>query len=532
MFKVLLKARLMSAFSSFIQGSKTGRRKKRMSFARTVALFLLIFFGLSSSFSTIFVAIYKPLYEAGLVWVYFSFAFMFSFLLSVVGSVFMTQSQLYEAKDNDLLLSMPIPPKYILASRMMAILFFNLFYSLVIFVPAALIWIINGNISVIAFVFYIIAVLLTPLITTTVSCLLGWIVAFVSSKVKIKTIISLVFAFTFFALYLYLYFSMNSFINKIIVDSTRYANKFGKIYPLYLFGKAVADKDIISLLIFAAIAIIPFALLCYLLAKTFINIATANRGNLKIKYKERELKVSSPLKALVKKESTRFLKTPMYIFNCYIGALMLVLFGAFLLIKQDLIKGFSQEIPQFSTYAPAIYVSGICLFLSMTSISAPSISLEGKTLWLCQSLPVNAGKILCAKAYSHIILCLPPVIFASICGIIVFDMTALQMLFTIITPIVVLIFFAFLGVLLNLLFPKFNWINEIVAIKQSMSVLLYMLLAMVTIIVPFILYFTVFIGIFKPEYYVLIYSALLLCFSYFMYHYLNNGGARKFERLQ
>ena len=58
-----------------------------------------------------------PLCEMGLTWLYFAMAGTMALALSMLGSVFMTQAQLYDAKDNERLLSMPIPPKYILLTR-------------------------------------------------------------------------------------------------------------------------------------------------------------------------------------------------------------------------------------------------------------------------------------------------------------------------------------------------------------------------------------------------------------------------------
>ena len=58
-----------------------------------------------------------PLCEMGLTWLYFAMAGTAALAFSMLGSVFMTQAQLYDAKDNERLLSMPIPPKYILLTR-------------------------------------------------------------------------------------------------------------------------------------------------------------------------------------------------------------------------------------------------------------------------------------------------------------------------------------------------------------------------------------------------------------------------------
>ena len=50
-----------------------------------------------------------PLHAAGLGWLYFAMMGLIAVLLGAFGSVFTTYSTLYLAKDNDLLLSLPIP---------------------------------------------------------------------------------------------------------------------------------------------------------------------------------------------------------------------------------------------------------------------------------------------------------------------------------------------------------------------------------------------------------------------------------------
>lgn len=68
-------------------------------------------------FSTHVLEVAEKLCEMGLTWLYFAMAGTMALALSMLGSVFMTQAQLYDAKDNERLLSMPIPPKYILLTR-------------------------------------------------------------------------------------------------------------------------------------------------------------------------------------------------------------------------------------------------------------------------------------------------------------------------------------------------------------------------------------------------------------------------------
>lgn len=77
-----------------------------------------------------------PLCEMGLTWLYFAMAGTAALALSMLGSVFMTQAQLYDAKDNERLLSMPIPPKYILLTRIAMLFTTTAGYTLAVLLPA------------------------------------------------------------------------------------------------------------------------------------------------------------------------------------------------------------------------------------------------------------------------------------------------------------------------------------------------------------------------------------------------------------
>ena len=57
---------------------------------------------------------------AGMGWLYFALMGLMAMFLGAFGSVFNTYSSLYLAKDNDLLLSLPIPVRIIMASRLVS----------------------------------------------------------------------------------------------------------------------------------------------------------------------------------------------------------------------------------------------------------------------------------------------------------------------------------------------------------------------------------------------------------------------------
>lgn len=62
-----------------------------------------------------------------------------------------------------------------------------------------------------------------------------------------------------------------------------------------------------------------------------------------------------------------------------------------------------------------LIAASICMMITMNDISAPSVSLEGKNLWIVQVLPVTGWQILKAKLNMHIILNIIPTIILTIC---------------------------------------------------------------------------------------------------------------------
>ena len=65
--------------------------------------------------------------------------------MGVVGSVFITYSTLYQAKDNDLLLSMPIPVSKILFTRLFGVYVMGLLFEVLVMIPALIVWINQGG---------------------------------------------------------------------------------------------------------------------------------------------------------------------------------------------------------------------------------------------------------------------------------------------------------------------------------------------------------------------------------------------------
>ena len=73
-------------------------------------------------------------------WLYYLLMGLIAVFLGTFGSVFSTYSSLYLSKDNDLLLSLPIPVRTLMASRLLTVYLMGLMYSAVVILPAVIVY--------------------------------------------------------------------------------------------------------------------------------------------------------------------------------------------------------------------------------------------------------------------------------------------------------------------------------------------------------------------------------------------------------
>ena len=141
MVKLLLKKQLSEIFRSYFYDAKKNKPRSKASTVSLIVLYVLLMVGVIGGMFTLFsIGLCAPLHEAGLDWLYFTLFALVGVLMGVFGSVFNTFSGLYQAKDNDLLLSLPIPVRAILASRLLGVYLMGLMFSGVILLPCVIVY--------------------------------------------------------------------------------------------------------------------------------------------------------------------------------------------------------------------------------------------------------------------------------------------------------------------------------------------------------------------------------------------------------
>jgi len=528
MIRVLLKKQMMELLSAVFYNPKTGKLRSRSSLIGFAVLYLYVigFFGFFFYTTAEGMA---PMLQTPFSWLFMTIISLIALTVGVLISCFMGYSGLYQAKDNDLLLSMPIPVSAILATRVLGIYLIGLFFELLAMVPALIVYFRYAEWNLAGAVFSVLIPFVLSLFVLTLACALGYLIALINSKLKHKNVVTVVLAVIFIAGYFYVYSSAFSALQNIMMYADNLGNTLKWVYPMYQLGLA-SMGDAKAMLISSAIFVALFALTMFLLAHNFIKLVTSNKGAPRAKYREKRAKNAGIGNALLRKELYHFVKTPGYMLNCGLGTLFIVVAAVVVPIKGDdlmqLVQSFFATNPESLTVLAAVAICGIA---SINDITAPSVSLEGKSLWIVQMLPVRGFDVLMAKLKLHLLVTQIPVI--ALCATVLWVMKPAWYYWVLIPAIALLyvLVMALFGLFLNLKMPNFVWQNETAVVKQSMSVMLSMLLNMATAVLIGILYFVPGAWISPLWYLVCILGILLIC-AILLFAWLKHRGGKMFER--
>ena len=238
MLKILLKKQLYELNYTFFYDRKRGKaRSKATSITYIVLYALLMIVVIGGMFAVLSAMLCSPLTSIGLDWLYFDIMTLMALLLGVFGGVFNTYSSLYKAKDNDLMLSLPIPTRYILITRLLGVYIMGLMFSAVVIVPAVIVYFVVAKPAFAGVVGSIMLVILVSVFVFILSCALGWVVAKVSSKLKSKSLIVVVLSLVFFGLYYFVCFNASELLQKLILNAAGIGESIkGSAYILYAVG--------------------------------------------------------------------------------------------------------------------------------------------------------------------------------------------------------------------------------------------------------------------------------------------------------
>lgn len=471
MLKQLFKKQAIETFAFLFMEGKGKRRSPLF----IVFLALLLLYGLGAS---VFMLGYlswtlcEAFLQSGLTGVYFAMNATMATAIALIGSMFMAKSKLFEAKDNDLLLSMPLPTWTILFSRMTGLYAMAFLFSSLAFIPACVVYFMQTGFALVPALICLLMTFVLPLLALGFSALIGLVLAVIGNRVRSKNLVTALLLLAFFTGYTLLYSKMGEAIEFIMM----HGNEIGAVmqtwlFPFWIAGLACQGN---ALALLGALGFFggTFALIYWLLSFTFLKTITTRRGGAGKRYKEKSVKRSPAIFALMKKELFR-LKNPMILFNTLLGSMLFIILIVFAFFNTELVATINAS--GFDKGEIAVIIAVVLSFIASSNmLTASSVSLEGENLWIIRLAPVKTEEIFSAKLLLQIgITCIP----ATIASVVVCSLLEIPLLLTLLVWLcvsVVACLCSALGLIVNLKLPNLTWTSEIVAVKQSISVVVAM----------------------------------------------------------
>ena len=476
MLKILVKKQMAEIFRSYFYDSKKNKARSKGATTACFIFFAFLMVGiLGGMFAFLSMTLCAPIHAAGVDWLYFAMMGLISVLLGAFGSVFNTFSVLYLPKDNDLMLSLPIPVSVLMASRLTTVYLMGLLYSGVVILPAIIVYWAQAAFSLPSVLGGLLLTALISVFVLTVSCALGFVVAKISLKLKRKSLITVIVSLAFFGVYYFAVFKAQTLISELLSNALVFGEAVkDAAYPLYMFGQVGVGAPIACVAVTLVVAAL-FALMWILISRSFLKLATSTGKSEQRAYREAAVRQKSVSSALLGKEFSRFLASPNYMLNCGLGILIMPVCGVLLLWKGgSAISVLNEVFGEKLGSVPVLLCAAGCMIASMNYMAVPSVSLEGKNLWLIQSLPVKPWQMLRAKLSVQLLLTGIPMLFYLLCLAMVYPFAPLDIALAALQTLSFVLLSALFGLFMGLKMPNLNWTNEITAIKQSMNVMIAM----------------------------------------------------------
>lgn len=471
-------------------------------------------------------------------WIPISLVMGTAMFLCFIGSVFTAQQQIYESKDNQMLISMPIKPGQILLSRIFAIAIFNMIYALPFFTGSAIGYCIYsvsiGPIQLIPLLILLISYVSMIMFITMLTSLLAWGVSIIMSKITNKTLISTVLYMVFFAIYFYAVFNLDNLGEAIEKNADKLSSgimTFAR--PIYYMGASVVEQNILFVAAFLVSLLIPAFLMYIVIKKSFFKILLhENKSkNKMLKHSDKDFNSHSAFIALLQKEIARFLRTPMYFLSYGTSIFFVAMMLAYLFIKKD---KFEDVVELLSIYGvsstkalPAIFSMLLYQFVSSGAVlTSASINMEGKNIWIIKSLPIKTIDIMLAKGLVPVIILLPIFEVESLLLIFLFKISGSAMILLLLMPIFTMIFFSMFGLYINLNHFKLDWLSENEAFKRAGGPTIASFSSMGSTVLFVILYLLIFSNIMGFFGFMWLILAALVLGSVVMYSMLKNNAEK------
>lgn len=376
---------------------KTGNKKKMIG---AIIKYLLLIVGLTVGFYTVFLKFvllgFKT--KADLI----SIVLLATQVISLLFAIGHTIKILFQNKDNELLMSMPVSPNQVFVSKIILSYVQEVIVNSFFILPLLLsIGFLGGEASGFGIYYYLsmpITIAVLPLLPLSIALLLSipvlYVLKFFKKHFIVATGVLLAFVIAMILLYVNLLAGITEGFNIASkqIETVKSINSaianFGKHNYLYLwFANGIMHiSKIYWVLLFLMLSSLIFIVAFYVIKPFYFKLAMGNLESSGALYKEGTFKTTNNFKSLLKIEFLNVFRSPGNIFDYF---LFVILMPFVVVVYDNLLLGMvvNQTGVQMINGAHVLIVA---VFATLSNIySASALSREGANFYIIKTSPVN-----------------------------------------------------------------------------------------------------------------------------------------------
>lgn len=389
--------------------------------------------------------------------------------LSVVMTVQAAVGFIFSGKDSDLMLSLPVSAFSVMLSRITALYIEHLIFVGLFMVTSGAVAVSFGLGSVWFIVSLLVCTLLLTFICTLLSTVVAFVVAFISARFPHRAVVGTILYFAMFLLIMVGAFQINNAGALLLQNQAAFDRLLsGWLLPFGLTMRTV-QGDILSLLLLAALSILPFLFVVWLFSSQYKRILSALASHMvRNDYRLGQLQSRGPFFALFRKEVRRYFGTSIYFFNTGFGAVLLLIGAVYATFMREKAAPYVELLGGMDTVAP-VAILVIAFLVATINTTCVSISIEGRTLWILKEAPVDVRTLYLSKIMVNLLVSWPASVITVLIMGLAYGVDGLTMLASILILMALGLFVALMGLVINLLLPKMDAVSEVMVVKQSAS---------------------------------------------------------------
>lgn len=413
-------------------------------------------------------------------------------LVTFLFSIFLIPSVFYFSKDSDILLSLPLKPQTILASKFSVCLMYEYVFTLMVFIPLIIGYLGNISVGFLFYIFMILVVLTLPIYPLVLSSIISMLVMRFVPFFKNRDRFNMIGGILSVALALGFSFMMNSsgmekndpsaLVNLLIEGNNSMISMFAYLFPGVPFAtRALVNQDILQLVIYLLILVAALTVFLFM-GKYFyfkgalgFDETKSTRKVLNDKEMNKALAQKSKVFTYTRKEIWLLLRTPVYFLNC-IGSCIIVPIALVIGIfagGSDSVNLSALSNVNFHGYLSYTILVGCAIgFLlgCINMISATAISREGTNVIFMKYIPMPLGKQIIAKMNAGILVSFITILMMFAIAYFIFPYLPITYyIAALLCACVTAILGNELGIIVDMAHPKLVWEQEAAAVKQNLS---------------------------------------------------------------